>query len=144
MNNVKWAKTIKSRDKNRCVVCGTDNNLNAHHLLPKHTYSDLSLDLKNGITLCRRCHRIAHGGTYDPRYAGFNYKFGTEQENIAVNEIVNTLINQNYDCIDIDVSKTAKGLIQSAAAAKGETINGYIKTAIKAKIKADTGKDIDL
>ena len=126
------------------MVCGAENNLNAHHLLPKHTYSDLALDIKNGITLWRRCHRIAHGGTYDPRYADFNYKFGTEQENTAVKEIVDTLVNQNYDCININVSKTAKFTLTEVAKEQGQSLNGFIKTAIKAKIKADTGEDIEL
>ena len=56
----------------------------------------------------------------------------------------NQFIKENYDRVNLTIAKGTKELIQSAAAAKGETINGYIKTAIKAKIKADTGKDIDL
>ena len=62
----------------------------------------------------------------------------------AQQKAVAKYMKNNYDEIKVRVAKGAKELIQSAAAAKGETINGYIKNAIKAKIKADTGNDIDL
>ena len=62
----------------------------------------------------------------------------------AQQKAVAKYMKNNYDEIKVRVAKGTKELIQSAAAAKGETINGYIKSAIKAKIKADTGNDIDL
>jgi len=62
----------------------------------------------------------------------------------AQQKAVAKYMKNNYDEIKVRVAKGTKELIQSAAAAKGETINGYIKNAIKAKIKADTGNDIEL
>lgn len=62
----------------------------------------------------------------------------------AQQKAVAKYMKNNYDEIKVRVAKGTKELIQSAAAAKGETINGYIKAAIKAKIKADTGNDIEL
>lgn len=68
-----------------------------------------------------------------------------QNKNTAARIAANNRYNEkNYDRINIAVKKGAKDVIQSAAAAKGETINGYIKNAIKAKIKADTGNDIEL
>lgn len=50
----------------------------------------------------------------------------------------------NYDRIEITVKKGAKQSLQDIAKAKDESINGYIKTAIQARIKAETGEDIEL
>ena len=68
-----------------------------------------------------------------------------QNKNSAAKIAANNRYNEkNYDRINIAVKKGAKDIIQSAAAVKGETINGYIKSAVKAKIKADTGEDVEL
>lgn len=54
-----WSDTIKARD-NKCLNCGSVNDLHAHHILPKSTHPGLSLDITNGKTLCYRCHKIEH------------------------------------------------------------------------------------
>ena len=51
---------------------------------------------------------------------------------------------QNYDRIEITVKKGSKTPLQEVAKDKGESINGYIKSAIQARYKADTGEDIEL
>ena len=49
-----------------------------------------------------------------------------------------------YDRINLTVKKGTKQALQEAAKDKGESINGYIKNAVQAQYKADTGKEIDL
>ncbi len=49
-----------------------------------------------------------------------------------------------YDRINLTVKKGMKQSLQEAAKESGESINGYIKTAIQSRYKADTGNDIDL
>jgi len=56
---VEWSKAIRERDK-KCLHCGVDQDLHAHHVLPKHSHPDLRLELSNGITLCYRCHKKEH------------------------------------------------------------------------------------
>ena len=53
-------------------------------------------------------------------------------------------VKSNYDRIEIKVKKGWKEAVEVVAEAKGESVNGYIKGAIKARIKADTGQDADL
>ncbi len=53
-------------------------------------------------------------------------------------------VKNNYDRIEIKVVKGAKSLIEAAAKADNESINGYIKKAVKAKYEANTGKTIEL
>jgi len=56
-----WSKTIRKRDENKCQMCGSKENLNAHHIIYKSNYPQLSLNINNGITLCRYCHYETHG-----------------------------------------------------------------------------------
>ena len=55
----RWAKAIKDRDE-CCQYCYSEDNLEAHHKLPKSRHPDVMYDLWNGITLCYDCHQIAH------------------------------------------------------------------------------------
>lgn len=60
LRSEKWkkkAKRIKARDKNKCRLCKSTKRLEVHHL----TYMNIGKEKdKDLITLCRRCHRIAH------------------------------------------------------------------------------------
>lgn len=49
-----------------------------------------------------------------------------------------------YDRINLTVKKGAKSTLQKAATAKGESINGYIKNALRTQYKSDTGEEIEL
>ena len=49
-----------------------------------------------------------------------------------------------YDSLRIVVSKGKKEVLQAIAAEQGDSLNGYTKKALKAKVKHDTGKDIEL
>lgn len=49
-----------------------------------------------------------------------------------------------YDRIQLVVRKGQKQAIQDIAERQGQSLNGYTKQALQAKIKADTGQDIEL
>lgn len=55
----RWAKSVKERDK-KCVECGTEEDLHAHHIKPKASNPEKALDITNGKTLCYRCHKKEH------------------------------------------------------------------------------------
>ena len=62
----------------------------------------------------------------------------------AQQKAVAKYMKNNYDEIKIRINKGSKTPLQEAAKDKGESINGYIKNAIQARYKADTGEDIEL
>lgn len=53
-------------------------------------------------------------------------------------------MKNNLDEIKIRVAKGQKQVIADYAAKDGKSLNGYIKTAIQGKIKADTRDDVTL
>lgn len=57
---------------------------------------------------------------------------------------VNKYVKNNYDRINFTIEKGKKEFLQSVAVSQGQSVNGYIKEAVEAKIKADTGKEVEL
>jgi len=58
----KLHRQVLRRDGWRCQVCGTTERLEVHHLQFRSRSGDN--DEANLITLCRDCHRQAHGLMY--------------------------------------------------------------------------------
>lgn len=58
---VQWREDVFKRDGFVCQECGdaTGGNLQAHHILPYRDWKNpqYSLNIMNGITLCKDCHK---------------------------------------------------------------------------------------
>lgn len=59
------AKMVKDRDGNKCVICGSTENLNAHHI----GYNGDRLNEDDIVTLCNRCHECLHDGIKEMKEA---------------------------------------------------------------------------
>lgn len=55
-----WQREVKFRDGFKCQACGSDQDLHAHHIKQRAKFPEMSLDVDNGITLCRSCHLEEH------------------------------------------------------------------------------------
>lgn len=57
-----WRKQVYKRDNYSCQCCGDDKggNLVAHHILNYSEHKELRIDINNGITLCKDCHKKFH------------------------------------------------------------------------------------
>ena len=53
-----WAEYVKYRDSYKCVKCGSDDNLEVHHILPRSKGG--RDNPRNMVTLCRNCHQEIH------------------------------------------------------------------------------------
>lgn len=53
-----WASKVKDRDGWRCVICGGNNRLNAHHIIPREI-PDTKFLVDNGISLCVSHHMFS-------------------------------------------------------------------------------------
>lgn len=70
-----WRKTVVSIGF--CKSCGSRNDLQAHHVLPKIKFPNLIHDIDNGICLCRSCHKRLHSKRTNfasARIAGNSYR----------------------------------------------------------------------
>lgn len=58
-----WRKNVFEKDCYTCQVCGDDSggNLVAHHLESYDINVKYRYDIKNGVTLCEKCHKDFHG-----------------------------------------------------------------------------------
>ena len=66
INLDEWKRKVKQRDQficQRCKMAGTSNQVQAHHKMPVWFMPELQLNLDNGITLCKRCHKQLHGAS---------------------------------------------------------------------------------
>lgn len=56
-----WARIVKLRDQEKCVICGSNFSLQSHHAFrTKGASTVLRWDTRNGVTLCQGCHFKAH------------------------------------------------------------------------------------
>ena len=59
-----WRDLVYQRDNFKCVECGCDESgkLQAHHIKDVANHKDMILDVNNGMTLCKSCHKEVHYG----------------------------------------------------------------------------------
>jgi 5-methylcytosine-specific restriction endonuclease McrA len=55
-----WAKIIQTDCNEECQICG-EKSTQAHHIIHKSLYPQLSFNRNNGIALCDDCHYEVHG-----------------------------------------------------------------------------------
>lgn len=61
MEGVEWRKRVYERDNYTCQCCNKrGGNLEAHHMDSFSDFPEKRLDIKNGLTLCKSCHRKLH------------------------------------------------------------------------------------
>ena len=61
-----WRKAVLAHHGNRCVVCGSTDGLECHHIV-KRVKLLTRWDWRNGIPLCVECHRKLHDGNLGMR-----------------------------------------------------------------------------
>lgn len=129
---------MKNRDGNKCVLCGSSENLQAHHVKPTFLYPEYATDVGNGVTLCKSCHHAAHGGHYagykvlpvngadpDPEGRMMAYEEAKKTENARRRRIAWGSTKDNED------------IIREAAEAAGQSTRAYISEAISMRLTAE-------
>jgi 5-methylcytosine-specific restriction endonuclease McrA len=59
----RWRQLVLARDNYQCVICFSTKDLEAHHVERWIDNPIKRLKKENGITLCKKCHHLGHGGT---------------------------------------------------------------------------------
>lgn len=68
LTRTEFRETALKRDNNRCVVCGSTNDLSVHHILERRLFSDSGYYLDNAATLCEEHHIEAEKTIITPEY----------------------------------------------------------------------------
>ena len=55
-----WSNKVRDNANWKCKECGSEDNLEAHHINPKALFPEQALDIVNGKCLCMKCHDKAH------------------------------------------------------------------------------------
>ena len=55
-----WTKSVRKILGEYCSICGSKDGLNSHHIFPKAIHPKLSLNVNNGIPLCKEHHQEVH------------------------------------------------------------------------------------
>lgn len=65
-----WRASVFERDGYTCQQCGEKGGkLEAHHIRPFAEHPELRLDVSNGVTLCKACHRGYEKPSIAPRFS---------------------------------------------------------------------------
>lgn len=70
---------VYERDKGRCQLCGTYNNLQLHHIVYRSENRKLINEPSNCIMLCMNCHNLVHSN---------KHKWQEKLKNIILKEIL--------------------------------------------------------
>ncbi len=68
-----FRENVFSRDKNKCKICGSSVDLDAHHITDRHEMPNGGYTILNGITLCPKHHKDAE---YFHEHRGSGWKPG--------------------------------------------------------------------
>lgn len=63
----KIRKKIINRDKH-CLICGSTDHLEVHHIIPLDVNWELRKEKLNLITLCKSHHNLVHNGVFNQCY----------------------------------------------------------------------------
>lgn len=55
-----FIRKVLQRDNYKCIVCGSKNKLNVHHLDGFNWCEEKRKEVSNGVTLCENCHKNFH------------------------------------------------------------------------------------
>lgn len=60
-----WSKRNREKQGNRCQICGSQEHLNCHHIIPKEKFPQFQFEDWNACVLCVKHHKFgkysAHG-----------------------------------------------------------------------------------
>ena len=67
-----WRKAVFEKDGYKCLVCGCNKKLEAHHIYPFASYTNDRFRVKSGATLCYWHHSMYEDGSFHKEYGTHN------------------------------------------------------------------------
>ncbi len=103
-----WSLTVRAKYENRCIICGSTQNINAHHLIHK-AIQKYKFDINNGVALCCKHHLFdfkisAHKGSY------LFFEFLKENHKKVFEQYVKNI--NNIEKVKLDIKQIEKELLK--------------------------------
>lgn len=91
-----YRQEVLKKDNYKCIICGTNKNLEVHHIYPFATYPKERLNPAYGICICKQHHNVGSPISFHTVYGKFDNT--PEQLEDYVNAKRNELgINEHFD-----------------------------------------------
>ena len=87
-NIAEWRKLVLERDNHTCRICGTTTNITSHHIKQKSLYPNLFLEIDNGETRCKSCHRLAYVDTGRDKIRKSRWILGTHSDFLGIRKLI--------------------------------------------------------
>ena len=94
-----FRKEVLRKDNYKCIICGTNKNLEVHHIYQFSKYPNQRLNINNGICLCKVHHSLSEPNSFHSLYGQFDNT--PEQLEEYVNNMRKILgNNEHFDVYD--------------------------------------------
>lgn len=121
-NDALWSKIIRTKFP-KCIMCGSKENLQAHHcIVTKGRSSATRWDLNNGVTLCYKCHiHGIHGEENIDFYRIYTHKvdtyysFSCQQKVITKSNEIFKANKANYEAVYAELILEYEKLLEHIA-----------------------------
>lgn len=69
-----WKIQVFIRDNRTCIICGSKEKINAHHIMSFAKNIEQRTDINNGVTLCNCCHKEFHSTYGNKKFTPANFE----------------------------------------------------------------------
>ena len=136
--SVMWSRRIKKRDKH-CLICGSNKNLNSHHIESFNSNKELRYNDSNGIALCKPHHDAFHkiyknGNNTRKQFNEFVCSFFKKIDKIEKSKIIKPVYNI---CLEDNSAFFANGILthNTPNPTTPEEILSWVEAKIMPKVK---------
>lgn len=88
--NKEARRRVYRRDNFQCILCGDSRRLQIHHIVSRGQGGPQENEM-NLVTLCPRCHALAHGADIDGLTKHFPEQFSVEAVEQSIVEYISDL-----------------------------------------------------
>ena len=93
LKDKEWQLLVKTRDENKCIICGRNDILHVHHLVPREIKEYRWL-IYNGVTLCPAHHKYLFTiSAHRNSFAFWEWMYKNRKEQI---ELLKLNLNEFY------------------------------------------------
>jgi hypothetical protein len=89
-----WRESVYQRDNYKCVFCGNNRLITAHHIVAWSDDEQLRFYKTNGITLCKKCHKEIHANNFSKRLNYENTKNQCSSKGIRLRKKISNRIEE--------------------------------------------------